>query len=149
MVKVSELDRRLDSGDARTVADLIESEWGNLPIVQDLRDPQPTELPRTMVARDPLGGILASASLMLNDLPDRTDLSPWLGCVLVRPERRRLGLGLLLSQSVLVLARLLEYRVLYLFCEPALCPFYKQLRFRVFGDGRDSGKAVTIMKAEL
>jgi N-acetylglutamate synthase-like GNAT family acetyltransferase len=61
------------------------------------------------------GQVLGTAALREHDLEDRTDLTPWLGGVLVRPEFRRRGIGAALCRAVELKAAELGVNDLYLF----------------------------------
>ena len=71
-------------------------------------------LPTTIVAHDGTE-LIASASLLAEDMPDFPPLSPWLASVFVRPDRRGHGLGQALTGRVLEEARALGFRRVYLF----------------------------------
>jgi N-acetylglutamate synthase-like GNAT family acetyltransferase len=61
------------------------------------------------------GQVLGTAALRVHDLEDRTDLTPWLGGVLVGPEFRRRGIGEALCAAVEDAARARGIETLYLF----------------------------------
>lgn len=60
------------------------------------------------------GELLGGASLAKDDLPERSDLGPWLACLLVAPQARRRGLAEQLIESVYALARAQGHERLYL-----------------------------------
>jgi predicted N-acetyltransferase YhbS len=72
------------------------------------------QMPTTIVAIED-GLLLGSASLIENDLPTRTDLSPWLASVYVPEEHRRRGIGSALVRRIVEEAKALDYKMLYLF----------------------------------
>ncbi len=60
--------------------------------------------------------IFGTAALRVHDLPDREDLTPWLGGMYVASPFRRRGIGAALCEAVEQKARtLLETQTLYLF----------------------------------
>ena len=71
-------------------------------------------MPTTVVAVEG-ESLLGSASLIENDLPTRTDLSPWLASVFVPEEHRRRGIGSALVRRIVEEAGALGYEKLYLF----------------------------------
>jgi predicted N-acetyltransferase YhbS len=74
----------------------------------------PGRIPVTFVAL--IGdAVVGSASLIAHDLPERSDLGPWLASLYVAPEHRRQGIGAALAERVVEEAVLLGIPMLYLF----------------------------------
>jgi predicted N-acetyltransferase YhbS len=94
------------------------------------------------------GRPLGTASLEVEDLPGRPDLSPWLASVLVTPEHRRRGVATALVQEVLRRARLLGHRQIWLFTADQ-APFYAARGWAPAGAETWRGRAVTLMRHDL
>ena len=90
---------------------------------------------------DPIG----TASLTAHDLETRTDLSPWLASVFVRPENRGMGAGAALVNAVVAHARGSRIKTLYLFTEDRV-QFYERLGWSEDCAEEYRGHSVTVMK---
>ena len=104
-------------------------------------------IPETFVAVEdnaPLG----TASLVVHDLAERRDLSPWLAAVYVAPEFRDRGVGSALVQAVMDEAQALGMERLYLFT-PDKMSFYGRLGWRVLERREHRGTDVTVMVYEF
>jgi len=137
------------------VAAWIFDEWGHL--TQGLTlDKVETHLqnhlnrdaiPLTVVANQdqlPVG----TASLMLNDLSNRPELSPWLASVYVTPEYRKQGVGSQLVSAVEKIGHRLGVQKLYLFT-PDQERFYARLGWSVLDHTEYRGEQVVIMSKLL
>jgi N-acetylglutamate synthase-like GNAT family acetyltransferase len=71
-------------------------------------------IPLTVVAVDD-GEVLGSASLIVQDMETRMELSPWLAAVFVGPEHRRQGTGAELVRRIMREATRLKVPLLYLY----------------------------------
>lgn len=71
-------------------------------------------IPLTVVAHEN-GELLGSASLVLNDMETRPELTPWLAGVFVAPEHRRRGVGAELVRRVMAEAAAQRLPILYLY----------------------------------
>lgn len=74
----------------------------------------PSAIPLTFTACSE-SGPMGTASLVLNDIPERQDLSPWLASVYVQAEYRKQGIGSVLVNQVVGKANSLNHPILYLF----------------------------------
>jgi GNAT superfamily N-acetyltransferase len=104
-------------------------------------------IPETFVAVEgntPLG----TASLVVHDLAERKDLSPWLAAVYVAPEFRNQGIGSALVQAVMDEAQTLSIERLYLFT-PDKMSFYGRLGWQVLEHREHHGTDVTVMVHEF
>jgi GNAT superfamily N-acetyltransferase len=88
------------------------------------------QIPTTFVAYDTTEDgreiVVGSASLLLQDLDTRPDLSPWLASVYVDEEYRRQGIGSALVERAAQEAAALKVKTLYLFT-PDRQRFYERL----------------------
>ena len=92
------------------------------------------------VAGEPLG----TATLDVDDLPSRPDLSPWLASVWVAPAARGRGLATALACHVEARAAALGHGKLHLFT-PDRAAFYARRGWRVLGAERWRDVPVTLM----
>ncbi|MGK7868617.1 GNAT family N-acetyltransferase [Falsiroseomonas sp. E2-1-a20] len=103
--------------------------------------------PCALIAEDG-GRPLGTATLDLEDLPSRRDLSPWLASVLVAPAHRRQGVATALVQDVLRRARQQGHRRIWLFT-PDQAPFYAARGWAAAGTETYRARAVTLMSFAL
>jgi GNAT superfamily N-acetyltransferase len=75
-------------------------------------------LPLTLVALQ-ASELVGMVSLKFHDMDTRPDLDPWLGGLLVLPERRNRGVGTMLMHRATEEARRLNVRQLYLWTHTA------------------------------
>ncbi len=101
-------------------------------------------IPTTLVGVDEAGTPVGSVSLLLADLPGYEHLSPWLGSLYVRPERRGGGVGGHLLDAAVMEARRLGVERLYLFT-PAHAGYYAARGWSEMGPASAGGKPVTLM----
>ena len=120
-----------------TVAKWIMDEWGHESpgtTLESLKERFRSHLnrnavPLTLLAMDedrPLG----TASLVVYDMKDHQELSPWLAAVYVLPEHRGKGIGSKLVKSIELLSANLEVEKLYLFT-PDREAFYAHMGWNV------------------
>ena len=105
------------------------------------------EIPLTVLAMDsetPVG----TASLVLHDLKDRQDLSPWLAAVYVLPDQRGQGVGTKLVKVIELICAQLDIERLYLFT-PDHESFYTHLGWEVREQTRLREKDIVIMEKEI
>jgi len=94
------------------------------------------------------GTPLGTATLDVDDLAVRPDLTPWLASVFVAPSRRGRGIGRALVRHVEATARALGYARLWLYT-PDAAAFYDRLGWRPVGAERWRNMRVMLMRREL
>lgn len=90
-----------------------------------LRRSKFSSLPVTWVAifnNQPIGMI----SLKERDLLKEESLSPWLSALYVLPEFRKKGIGFALIKNLLLIAKSMNYKKIYLFCDNKNLDFLKE-----------------------
>ena len=138
-----------------TVSKWIMDEWGHetpSTTLESLEERFRTHLnrnavPLTLLAMDedlPLG----TASLVVYDMKDHQELSPWLAAVYVLPEHRGRGIGSKLVKSIELLSANLDVEKLYLFT-PDREAFYARMNWSVLERTSYREKDVVIMVKEL
>ncbi|MDB5965807.1 MAG: wecD [Polaromonas sp.] len=92
---------------------------------------------------------VGTASLVINDLPSRPELTPWLASVLVRSEYRGRGYSAPLVKHVEMAAATMS-RILWLYTWTAE-PLYTRLGWKSVGPERDNDRdiAVVLMNRDL
>ncbi|GIV79182.1 GNAT family N-acetyltransferase [Litorilinea aerophila] len=138
-----------------TLAHWHHEQWGRINSHKTLADRlarlqghlQRRAIPTTFVALangEPVG----CASLVLHDLPDRVDLTPWLASVYVLPQRRHQGIGRALVRRVEDEARALGVPTLYLYT-PDRQQFYAHLGWSVVEERVYRGEVITLMELKI
>jgi predicted N-acetyltransferase YhbS len=94
------------------------------------------------------GEPVGTATLDIDDLPQRQDLTPWLASVLVRPDRRRQGIATALVAEICRRAAAQGHARLWLFT-PDQAAFYAARGWRPAGPETWRGRPVTLMMREL
>jgi len=93
--------------------------------------------------------VVGTASLIADDeLPDATELGPWLAAVFVEEERRGTGVGTALVQEMMTRARALQIERLYLYTDNAAA-WYQLMGWRTLRTARLSDHDVTVMCCDL
>ena len=138
-----------------TVAAWIFQEWG-----LDFAEPSLEEVEakfRTHLNRDrtPLTLIallndqpVGTASIFLDDMDTRADLSPWLAAVYVPPEHRSQGIGTCLVQAIEAVSQQVGIPRLYLFTHDREA-FYARLGWSVLESTEYCHQQVVIMTKSL
>lgn len=108
---------------------------------------EPGRVPQTFVAVEG-EQVLGSASLVAADLPERSDLSPWLASVYVDSPFRNRGIGGQLVNRVAEEAQSLGFPVIYLFT-PDRAAFYARLGWQEVEQNQWNGEPVTVMELKL
>ncbi len=94
---------------AEAVAEMRWREWGGFPdspkdpagwLDITIREAGREELPVTFVAHDAADEVLGAVGLDIYDLDERRDTSPWVTGMIVRQERRGVGVGRTLMQHL-------------------------------------------------
>lgn len=105
-------------------------------------------LPLSFVALDadkPVG----MCSLRIND-GIRSDITPWLGSLVVDPAYQKQGIGKKLIDATKNKARDLGFTKLYLFAfDPTILNYYSNLGWTVIGMDEFKGHSVTVMESDL
>lgn len=105
-------------------------------------------LPITFIA---LGGDLpvGMCSLREND-GIRSDLTPWLGSLVLDPKHQKQGIGRMLIDVAVQKAKELGFEKLYLFAFDLTIPeYYERLGWRKIGMDEFKSHPVTVMEVEL
>ena len=93
------------------------------------------------------GKLIGTASLLVQDLPTRPELTPWLASVFVLPEWRQRGVASLLVRRALEEARRLKLPTLFLWTSSAEA-LYLKLGWRPLERTEYCGKRIVIMQLE-
>ena len=80
-----------------------------------------------------------------NRSPARTDLSPWLGSLYVKPHFRKRGIGSKLVQQAVNISKTLRIGSLYL-CTPDKQRFYERLGWCYIDEVEFRGESAMVMK---
>ena len=86
-------------------------------------------LPRVLGAFD-AGVLIGIGAILLDDMDDRPEWNPWIGCLFVIPTARSVGVGSTLVQFLIAEACQLRLEKLFGFCQPSLVPFYESFGFQ-------------------
>jgi GNAT superfamily N-acetyltransferase len=105
-------------------------------------------IPSVFVALDDTGALLGSAELIVCDMDERPELTPWLAGVYVVADRRGRGLATALINRVEQEAAALGVPRLYLYT-PSAEGLYERLGWQLFERCDHLGTAVTIMSKDL
>ena len=106
------------------------------------------QLPMTFVALEN-ARFIGMVSLREND-GIRSDLTPWLGGLVVEPNFRGKRIGELLVDKVKQQAKLFNYQELYLFAfDPTVPNWYATLGWEIISMDEFLNHPVTVMKMEL
>ncbi|MGE8131790.1 GNAT family N-acetyltransferase [Methylobacterium sp. NPDC080182] len=99
-------------------------------------------IPLALVAH--VGGtFLGTASLIVSDLDERSQYTPWVAAVWVEPEHRSKGIGAALVHAGAEKAHALGFDPAYLCASPLKHGFYKRLGWRlVEADVTEAGLAI-------
>lgn len=92
----------------------------------------PNGLPLTMVAVED-GRLQGTVGVWRTDMLSRQDLTPWLACLVVRPELRSRGIGRALQEAVKEYCRGQGFPAVYLYT--TLVGYYERSGWRYLGKG--------------
>ncbi len=93
--------------------------------------------------------LLGSVNLVENDLPVRSNLTPWLAQLYVFPESRCQGVGAALIEAAIEEARHLNRAKLYLYCSGTLPLYYERLGWHRIEELAYREKTRIIMELDL
>jgi GNAT superfamily N-acetyltransferase len=138
-----------------TVARWAHGKWGHLPPARTVEQIEAgfrtrlnrDHIPLTLIALEgeqPLG----TASIFVQDMSTRPELTPWMAAVFVAPEQRGRGIGSTLVQAIETQARALGIGRLYLFT-PDKEHFYTRLGWSPVEWTEYRTERVLIMQKEL
>jgi GNAT superfamily N-acetyltransferase len=94
------------------------------------------------------GRLAGRASLVGCDMTSRQDLTPWLSCVYVAPEYRRMGLASTLVERVAVEAERMGFEEVYLYTQDQQ-PLYRRLGWHSLEHAEYKSLRVTLMRRAL
>jgi GNAT superfamily N-acetyltransferase len=142
------------SAPALVAAQWLESEWPGIPIVRWLVAPPSTTdqregLPSALGVEDDDHRLCGFGALLMDDMPDRSQWNPWLGCVFVEPSQRRRGIARCITAALVAEGRSRGFAGLYLFCAPQLVEFYASFGFEEIEERKFEGSAQVTMRKDL
>lgn len=129
-------------------------EWGHAPEPEDLgwwvagtaREAGRDDLPITWVALDGRGGALGAVGLGEFDLEERRDRSPWVWGMIVRPDRRGMGVGSLLMAQLEAWAGTHGYEQVWVATGGRAIDFYRKCGWELSETvERLSGEAASVL----
>lgn len=134
-----------------TIAEWHQQEWSHLNPgetlvgrVERMRDyMSPSALP-SMWVKVIDGAPVATAALVVNDLPQATERTPWLASVYTLPQWRGRGIASEMVRHVMAQAKHLGFANLWLYTPDAEA-FYQQLGWQLVEPAHVHGEPVTIM----
>jgi GNAT superfamily N-acetyltransferase len=123
------------------IGELRWREWGHAPAPDDLdwwvqvtaREAWHDQLPITWVAIDARGGALGAVGLGAFDLEERHKRSPWVLGMIVRPDRRGLGVGSPLMAQLEAWARSHGYERAWVATGGRAVDFYRRCGWELQG----------------
>lgn len=142
------------SASALVAARWLESEWPGIPIIRWLETPppigaKPHGLPWAVGVEDDAHQLCGFGALLLDDMPDRPEWNPWLGCVYVDQGLRHQGIAARITAALVEEGRSRGYTNLYLFCAPELVDFYARFGFEEIEGREFEGSAQVTMRGDL
>lgn len=105
-------------------------------------------LPQTWLLIDDHNEICGTGSLLLQDMTDHQELSPWLANIYIHPAKRGLGLGRFVVSQLMAQARIRQLQRLYLFTEDQQA-FYEKLGWTLLSREVYEGEWVSIMQWQI
>ncbi len=140
------------------MGELCWREWGHPPEPTDLewwvevtaREAGRDRLPITWVALDERGGALGRVGLGEFDLEERRDRSPWVLGMIVRPDRRGMGIGRLLLAQLEAWAACHGYQQVWVATGGRAIDFYRQCGWELSETvERASGEVASVLTKRL
>jgi len=104
-------------------------------------------LPLTLIAIENKE-IIGTVNLKKHDMSTRDDLSPWLGGLYVRIDKRNQGIGTQLIEATITKARKMKFHQLYLWTHTAR-NYYLGLEWEHIGDTEYEGSPASVFKKQL
>ncbi|MEA9710610.1 GNAT family N-acetyltransferase [Xanthomonas campestris] len=104
-------------------------------------------IPTTWVALDDTQW-LGSVSLLENDDARIRQWSPWLASLYVQPQARGQGIGEALVTHCVQAAAHLGVAALYLYCQPAMVPYYQRLGWQAHAELLLGPLQIVVMQIE-
>ncbi len=150
-IKIYRLENKPDF--AKEVSDWIESSWGILPIHDYFkailgRQKWYLNYPVTLIATSN-EKIIGTVSLLLNDLETRPEINPWIGCLFVKEEYRKNGVGsILMNEIEKFFASNFFTETCYLFTEDQ-DQLYRKLGWSFVEMDTYHGRKIAIMKKDF
>ena len=140
------------------IGELCWREWGHPPEPTDLewwvdvtaREAGRDRLPITWVALDERGGALGRVGLGEFDIEERRDRSPWVLGMIVRPDRRGMGVGRLLLAQLEAWAGSHGYQQVWVATGGRAIDFYRKCGWELSETvERASGEAASVLTKHL
>jgi GNAT superfamily N-acetyltransferase len=140
------------------MGELCWREWGHPPEPTDLewwvdvtaREAGRDRLPITWVALDERGGALGRVGLGEFDIEERRDRSPWVLGMIVRPDRRGMGVGRLLLAQLEAWAGSHGYLQVWVATGGQAIDFYRQCGWELSETvERASGEVASVLTKRL
>lgn len=144
-MKIENIADHLDLMD--TLAQWHEKQWG-AEWAEQVRQSTCRECVPTIYIALNDNELLGSAMLVARDMTTRTDLTPWLGGVYVKPSCRGQGIATALVSHAMGQARLMNIPQLWLYT-PASRKLYERLGWQFVMESDYLGEQVTIMRLDL
>lgn len=137
------------------IANYFYAEWGYLYPERNLKDFKASiserlnfdKMPLALVAMDQ-DKFMGTVCLKEYDLETRKDITPWLAGLYVKEEFRNKGVGTLLIDNIIEVAKKMGIKRLYLYT-PTAQDYYKKLNWSIIGQENYCGTNVTIMTKNL
>jgi GNAT superfamily N-acetyltransferase len=133
-------------------------EWGHAPEPEDpdwwvdvtAREAGRDHLPITWVAIDERGSALGAVGLAEFDIEERRDRSPWLVGMIVRPDRRGMGVGSLLVAQLEAWAGAHRYNQIWVATGGPAIDFYRKCGWELSETVEQaSGETATVLTRHL
>ncbi len=139
----------------KEISQLFYKEWSYLYTGKSLSDIENSISRRLNYDKIPIGIVATrnrqfagTACLKEHDMSTRKEFSPWLAGVYVKEEFRNLGIGKLLIEKIIEIAKELKVRALYLYTDKAM-DYYKNLGWEIISHEKYQSTDVYIMKKDL
>ncbi len=136
-----------------TIGDLRWREWGRTPEPDDLawwvnitaREAGRDRMPITWVAVDERGEALGAVGLGEFDIEERRDRSPWVLGMIVRPDRRGMGIGSFLLTHLETWAGSHGYKQVWVANEGPAIGFYRKCGWELSETVKHASDVVSVL----